>query len=102
MRRRLAGREGVEVVGRYHIGPDVFADAAVTATYARFRDDTGSGTYVPLAPPLTFAAGVEGRKAMGDFAPFGAAHIKSLADRPATQDGTLTAQGFTLLEHRSV
>jgi outer membrane receptor protein involved in Fe transport len=91
-------REGFEIAARYHLRQEVFADAAFTMTRARFRDDDGTGTYVPLAPWRTFAAGIGIRERIGEFVPFGSLRVKSIADRPATRDGTLTAQGFTLVD----
>ena len=91
-------RDGLELLARYHLDAVVFADAALTFTKARFRVDDGTGTLVPLAPPRTFAAGIGVRKAVGTFTPFGSLRVKSIADRPATQDGSLVAQGFTLVD----
>jgi outer membrane receptor protein involved in Fe transport len=105
-------REGIEVTARYHFGSIVFADAALTLTRARFRDAVSAeganssaqgpervpGPFVPLAPRLTFAAGIGARKPVGPFTPFASVRVKSIADRPATQDGSLVAQGFTLLD----
>jgi outer membrane receptor protein involved in Fe transport len=91
-------REGIELTARYHFRQDIYADAALSITHARFRDDDGTGTYVPLAPPRTFAAGIGVRERLGMFTGFGSIRVKSTADRPATRDGTLTAQGFTLLD----
>jgi hypothetical protein len=70
----------------------------LTLTRARFRDNDPAGPFVPLAPPATFAAGVGARRTLGDFTPFASVRVKAIADRPATQDGSLTAQGFTLVD----
>jgi hypothetical protein len=91
-------REGLELTARYHFRRDLFADAALTLTRARFRQDDGSGTLVPLAPPLTLAAGIGAREPIGPFVATGALRIRSIADRPATRDGSFTAQGFTLVD----
>jgi outer membrane receptor protein involved in Fe transport len=91
-------REGLELTARYQLGDVLFADAALTLTRARFRYDDGAGTQIPLAPTRTFAAGVGVRKRLGALTPYGAVRIKSIAERPATQDGSLTADGFTLVD----
>jgi outer membrane receptor protein involved in Fe transport len=91
-------REGMELVARYHVGQVVFADAAVTFNRSRFRDDTAAGMLVPLAPTRTFVAGVGARETVGSVTAFVAVRLKSMADRPATQDGSLAAEGFTLVD----
>ncbi len=91
-------REGIELIARYRLRRDIFADAALTLTHARYRADDGSGTYVPLAPARTFAAGIGVREPIGSFTAFGALRVKSISDRPATRDGALVAEGFTLVD----
>jgi hypothetical protein len=91
-------REGLELVARYHLNQVVFADASLTYDHARFRHDDGSGTLVPLAPTQTFAAGGGARRPIGPITAFASVRVKSMADRPATQDGSLVAQGFTLID----
>jgi outer membrane receptor protein involved in Fe transport len=91
-------REGVECVARYRLHEAIYADAELTVTRARFRHDDGSGSQVPLAPTRMFAAGIGARKPIGALTAMGAIRVKSLADRPATQDGSISAQGFTLID----
>jgi outer membrane receptor protein involved in Fe transport len=92
-------RYGAEVVGRYHFRRDIYADAELTLTHARYRDDAGGeGTYVPLAPVRTFAAGIGAAEPLGPLLVSGAVRVKSMADRPASTDGHLTASGFTLVD----
>ena len=74
-------REGLELVARYHLGQALFADAALTLNRARFRDNEGSRTLVPLAPTRTFVAGVGAREPVGPVTVFGSVRIKSMADR---------------------
>ena len=50
-----------------------------------------------LAPTRTLTAGIGVTRKVGDFTPFGSVRVKSIADRPATQDGSLVAKGYTLL-----
>jgi hypothetical protein len=44
-----------------------------------------------------FAAGIGARRPLGAVALFGAVRVQSIADRPATPDGALVAQGSTLV-----
>ena len=92
-------RYGAEIVGRYHFRRDIYADAELTITQARYVDDVdGQGTYLPLAPVRTFAAGIGVAEPVGPFLLSAAARVKSMADRPASTDGRLTATGFTLVD----
>jgi hypothetical protein len=93
-------RYGAELVGRYQLGYGLFADATFTAAHARYTDaaDIQAGqAYVTLAPTRTFSAGVGAREPVGAFTLVASAFVRSMADRPATQDATLTATGYTLV-----
>jgi hypothetical protein len=90
-------RFGVELAGRWRLAGWLFADASTTFTHAEYRENAGNGNAVALAPTRTFAAGVGVTRRMGEWTPFGAVRVKSIADRPATADGALVAQGYTLV-----
>jgi hypothetical protein len=90
-------RYGLELTGRWRLGGWLFADAAATFTHAEYRENAGNGNAVALAPTRTFAAGVGVTRRLGVLSPYGAVRVKSMADRPATQDGSLVAQGYTLV-----
>lgn len=92
-------RYGGEFSARYQFRKDVYADATLTVTHARYTDaaDIAAGqSLVALAPVRTFSAGVGVREPVGPVTLIGSAYVRSMSDRPATQDGTLTATGFTL------
>ena len=88
-------RHGVEASARYRIANWFFADADVTWTRGRYR---GSDAAIPLAPATTFSAGVAARPTIGAFTPYAAVRVKSIGDRPATEDRSLVAQGFTVVD----
>jgi len=100
-------RYGGEFTGRYSFNDRIFADAAFVATRARYTDaaDIAAGTtYVTLAPRRTFSAGLGARQPVGDFTLVGSVRVRSMADRPATQNWSssenigLTATGFTMVD----
>lgn len=91
-------RYGVELSGRYRLGNWLFADLDATFTRARFRANAGNGSAVALAPTRTLTAGVGARPTFGDFTPFASVRVKSIAARPALEDETLTAEGFTVVD----
>ncbi len=93
-------RYGGEFVGRYQFGHGFFADAALTVTNARYTDaaDVNAGqSLVPLAPSRTFSAGVGAREPIGPVTVLASAYVRSMADRPATQDGSLVATGYAIV-----
>ncbi len=100
-------RYGGELTGRYDLNDHIFANAAFLATHARYTDaaDIAAGTtYVTLAPRRTFSAGLGARQPVGEFTLVGSVHVRSIADRPATQNWSsaenvgLTATGFTMVD----
>ncbi|HVE86662.1 MAG TPA: TonB-dependent receptor [Myxococcales bacterium] len=95
--RPASRRLGVELEARYHLGRSVRADVDVTYTRARFLQPTGepAGTFIPLAPALTWAGGVQLHHPAGAF---GTVRVEGISDRPANEAGSILAQGFTLVD----
>jgi hypothetical protein len=91
-------RDGVEVGARFMLSHWLFTDLDATFIHARFRDEPTGNGLVPLAPSRTLAAGIGAKKTVGDWTPMGELRVRSIDDRPATQDGSLVAQGFTILD----
>jgi len=88
-------RMGVELSGRYRLKNWLFADVDATLTKARYR---GTDEAVPLAPTRTFSAGIAARPTFGSWTPFAALRVKSIGDRPANEDESLIAEGFTIVD----
>ena len=92
-------RYGVELSGRYRFSSWLFADIDATFTHARFRDASAGEDLVPLAPSRTFSAGLGAKHGLGGgWTASGEVRMRSIDDRPATQDGSLIAQGFTIMD----
>jgi outer membrane receptor protein involved in Fe transport len=112
-------RYGGEFAGRYNFDDHIFADIAFVATHAQYTDpyDIAHGTtWVTLAPRRTFSAGLGARQPVGKFTLIGSVYVRSMADRPATQNWNpnencpsncmvgslnapaLTATGFTMVD----
>jgi len=91
-------RYGAEVGARYRLASWLFADLDATFVHARFRDEPSGDDLVPLAPTRAFTAGIGAKKTIGDWTPMGEVRVRSIDDRPATQDGSLVAQGFTIVD----
>lgn len=91
-------RYGVELDARFRLGNWLFADVDATFTRARYRANEGNGDAVALAPTRTFSAGVGVRPTVGDLTPSASLRIKSIGARPANQDESLIAEGFTIVD----
>ncbi len=88
-------RRGVEIEVRYRISSWLRLDADLTWARARFTREVGGGLRIPLAPSLTWAGGIQADHPSGVF---GSLRLQGLGRRPATEDGSLTAQGFALAD----
>ncbi len=93
-------RYGGDFTGRYELGEGLFVDASFTVAHARYTDaaDIAAGqAFVTLAPVRTFGGAIGAREPLGPFTLIGSVTVRSMSDRPATQDGALTATGFTVV-----
>jgi len=102
-------RYGGEFNGRYTFENHIFADASLSVAHARYTDAadiTAGTTWVTLAPRRFFSTGVGIKQLVKQFTIIGSVHVRSMADRPATQSwsptstskGQLTATGFTMVD----
>jgi outer membrane receptor protein involved in Fe transport len=88
-------RIGAEFEARAALLPWLFADLDVTLNRAIFTDLPSDANAVPLAPELLVSGGLSVRHPGGYYGRVGLFH---LGDRPASEDGFFTAQGFTRLD----
>jgi outer membrane receptor protein involved in Fe transport len=88
-------RYGLDVEARWRILPWLYADADLALAHAEFVRDSGNGRAVALAPRLVYSAGLTARHPRGWKA---ALRVRGIGDRPAIEDGSLIAQGYTVLD----
>jgi TonB family protein len=88
-------RLGVEAEARLQLRPWLFADLDVTWSDAKFKQNAGNAGAVALAPRLTVSGGLSANHASGARGGLRGLHI---AERPATEDGFLTAEPTTLVD----
>jgi outer membrane receptor protein involved in Fe transport len=88
-------RVGAEAELRLTLLPWLFADADATVSRATFTRSPPDANAVPLAPTLIVGGGISARHPLGISGRVGLLH---LADRPATEDRFLVAQGFTRVD----
>ncbi len=91
-------RVGLELSGRYQVSNWLFADASFAVVDPRYRNDDGGGDAVALAPRRTFTLGGGVRPKVGDFTPFLGFRLKSIAERPAIEDASVIAEGYTTVD----
>jgi outer membrane receptor protein involved in Fe transport len=93
----LAGktwRKGAEISLRYEFSPQLFADLDMNYTIGRAIDEPLGNQYLPLAPVFSSTGGIQyvGSKIKGGL------RFRCLGDRPANEDNSVVAQGYTILD----
>jgi TonB family protein len=91
-------RRGVEVETRYELTSWLAADLDVTFTQAAFRANAGNGNGLALAPKRTWSGGLSARHGVGPGVARAGVRFFGIAARPASDDGELTANGFTQVD----
>jgi hypothetical protein len=93
--RGATHRQGLDVSMRAHPLEGVYADLDATFSESTYVRNAGNGDAVALAPPFTLAGGlgVEHPAGVG-----GGVRARHLSSRPATEDGSLVAEGWTVVD----
>ena len=91
-------RKGIELETRYEVASWLAADLALTLTKSQFTTDMENGGGLALAPKRTWAGGLSARHALGSGVIRAGLRFYGIGDRPATDDGALTAPGFTQVD----
>ena len=88
--KRIGGDLGV----RYQLNDWLFFNADVNYAFARSVEDPEGENFIPLAPVLTAASGLNWRKK--DF--YGSIQVRHLQDRAANEDNSIIAKGYTITD----
>ncbi|MGB5368053.1 MAG: TonB-dependent receptor [Polyangiales bacterium] len=89
-------RIGIETQFRLQIMPWLLADLDVTWVRAEFVNSPGNANAVALAPELLLSGGLTARDERTGLS--GRLGVFYIADRPATEDRFLTAEGFVRVD----
>ena len=89
------GRIGLDFSIRHQVWKWLYADADFNITRARSRDNDKGNQYVPLAPSFTSTGGLTVKMKNG-FS--GSLRYRFIDDRPATEDYSVTADGYFLVD----
>jgi outer membrane cobalamin receptor len=84
-------REGIDVIARYQISKNIFANLNVNLTKPRALDAPKGEDYIPLAPTCTSTGGLYYKKQLGFNGGISYRYIK---DRPANEDNSIVAKGY--------
>lgn len=87
-------RRGVDLGVRWQANNWIYLDGDFTYSYARSIDDAEGENFIPLAPRITTTGGLSFEK--NGFA--GALRARYLQDRPANEDNSVVAEGYTILD----
>jgi len=87
-------RLGVDVGVRYQITDWLYFNGDFTFSEARSVDDAEGENFIPLAPRITTTAGLNVQQ--GGF--LGAIRARYLQDRPANEDNSVVAEGYTVFD----
>ena len=88
-------RYGVDLSARYELLKWLYLDVDVNYAHGRELDQPKGNDYIPLAPSLTSIGGVTFKVNSNTSASLRYRHI---SDRPANENNTLTALGYTLFD----
>jgi outer membrane receptor for Fe3+-dicitrate len=88
-------RYGIDLGVRYQLGSYLYLDGDVNYAYARSINEPEGQNYIPLAPDLTAMAGIS----LVNFKGFnGSLRARHLRSRPANEDNSIVAEGYTILD----
>ncbi len=88
-------RYGVELETRFELTKWLAADLDVTFTRSQFTTESGNGGGLALAPQQTWSGGLSARHELGPGLARAGLRFYGIGDRPANDDGSLVAPGFT-------
>ena len=88
-------RLGVDLSYRYQPFTSLNWNLDANYTHARSINEPEKMNYIPLAPSLTLASGLNFKFKSGLYT---GVNVRHLADRPANEDNSLVAEGYTITD----
>lgn len=88
-------RQGIDLSYRYQPFPWLIWNIDANYTYARTIDEPNESAYIPLAPDFTFVSGLNLKFESGLY---GGINVRHLANRPANEDNSIVAEGYTITD----
>lgn len=88
-------RAGIDLVARYQFGRNLFGNVNINITRPRASGELKGQDYIPLAPTVTSIGGLYYKSKQGFN---GGLSYRFITDRPANEDNSIVAKGYTLLD----
>ena len=88
-------RQGIELSYRYQPLPFLSWNLDMNYTHARSIDEVDGEDYIPLAPDFTLVTGLNFDHKSGIY---GNTNVRYLKDRPANEDNSIVAEGYTVVD----
>ncbi|MGB5273258.1 MAG: TonB-dependent receptor [Flavobacteriaceae bacterium] len=88
-------RLGIDLSMRYQPLDWLFWNFDTNYTHARALEEPSGADYIPLAPDFTIVSGLNAIHPSGFY---GGANLRYLKDRPANEDNSIIAEGYTVLD----
>ena len=88
-------RQGVDLSYRYQPFKWFFWNLDTNYTHARSIEDPAGENQIPLAPDFTLTSGLSFNFESGIY---GGINIRYMDDRPANEDNSIVAEGFTIVD----
>ena len=88
-------RQGIDFSYRYQPLPWLYWNLDANYTYARAIEEPTGQDYIPLAPDFTLVSGISVIHKSGFY---GGLNVRYLGDRPANEDNSIIAKGYTVTD----
>ena len=88
-------RQGVDLSFRYQPLSWLFWNFDTNYTQARAIEELAGNDFIPLAPKFTLVSGLNVNHSSGIF---GSTQVRHIGDRPANEDNSIVAQGYTVVD----
>ncbi len=90
-----SNRQGIDLSSRYQFAEWLYFNVDANYTIARAIDEPEGADHIPLAPLSTISSGIQIKHPSGIF---GSLNLRYLGDRPANEDNSIIAKGYTVLD----
>jgi hypothetical protein len=88
-------RQGIDIIARYQLSKNVFANANINLTKGRTIGKPKDEDHIPLAPTFTSTGGMYYKKKQGLNGGISYRYIK---DRPANENNSIIAKGYVVAD----
>lgn len=88
-------RNGIDLSIRYQPISSLFVNFDANYTSGKFIDELEGENHIPLAPNFTIVSGIT---YVAETGLFGGINLKHLGDRPANEDNSIIAEGYSVVD----